>query len=80
MANSKKKSSWIHPIHARGIKSPQYDCITGPLTDRKLNSYILEGKYGEEARDQLIAERARKKQKPISPQKLINKLLKQLGL
>lgn len=81
MANSPKKSkAWIHPIHARGIKSPQFDGSTGPLTDRKITSYILEGKYGEEARDALIAERARKKLKPVSPQKLLAKLLKSIGL
>ena len=47
---------WQHPIHARGIRSPQYfgGHVDGKLTDKKIRAYILAGYYGTEARERLL--------------------------
>lgn len=48
--NTTPQSSWIHPIHARGVPSRTYDAtVKGPLTDTQIFRYALEGFYGEAA-------------------------------
>lgn len=54
---------WIHPLHAKGVKSPQFDGAIGPLTDKKIDEYILRGHYGEELKAALIAQRKKQKKK-----------------
>jgi hypothetical protein len=78
---SKKTSSWTHPIHARGIKSPQYDCAAGFLTDKKIDEYILRGRYGEEAQKALIEERKKRKPQVDPVKKFFERAMKKiLGL
>lgn len=62
--HSKKTTKWTHPIHAKGIKSPQFDGATGPLTDKRIDTYILRGHYGEERQKALEEELKKKKKKP----------------
>jgi hypothetical protein len=60
---SKKTPRWIHPVHARGVKSPQFDGASGPLTDKKIDEYILRGHYGEELQKVLLEGRKKKTKK-----------------
>lgn len=39
-------SRFIHPTHARGIRSPTITNLTSPLSNRKITHYIRLGKYG----------------------------------
>lgn len=54
-----KRDSWKHPIHARGIRSPQFfgGHIRGQLTDRQIAKYLREGFY--EARGVYLKEKKR---------------------
>jgi hypothetical protein len=58
-----KSKKWIHPIHGKGYKSPQFDGALGPLTDKKIDEYIMRGHYGDEARVALIARKKLNKKK-----------------
>jgi len=62
--HSKKTNRWIHPIHAKGVKSPQFDGAIGLLTDKKIDEYILRGHYGEERKTELLEQMKRQKKKP----------------
>jgi hypothetical protein len=46
--------------------------VLGPLTDRRIEKYILAGYYGKEARDRRLA--ARKDKKRILRQRLLDEL------
>lgn len=63
MHKGRKDPSWRHPVHARGIKSPQFSGATTPLTNKKIDQYILQGRYGEEEKNRLIEERKKQKKK-----------------
>jgi len=57
----RSKTKWIHPEHAKGVRSPQFDGASGPLTDKKIDQYILRGHYGEERQKALLETRKKKK-------------------
>jgi hypothetical protein len=72
-------SRWIHPIHGRGIHSPNLsDSRVGskPLTDARILKYIREGKYGEELQEKYAAKRTKKQRK----RDLVKEALRLLGL
>jgi RNA binding exosome subunit len=75
---SRKGEKWIHPVHGRGYKSPQFDGALRPLTDKKINEYILRGHYGEEAR--LVLEAQMKLKKRLTPQQILKNWMKLMGL
>lgn len=58
-------SSWLHPIHARGIRSPNF-AVRGDklLTDKRIHEYAKTGRYGEEAQASALAKDKSKKKKP----------------
>lgn len=70
-------SRFIHPQHARGIRSPSFNFgfVKNILTDRQIARYAAEGRYGTEAQ---VAALAKKKKKPVSPQAQMRALLKKL--
>lgn len=74
----KKGEKWIHPVHGRGYKSPQFDGALGDLTDKKIKQYILRGHYGEEAKQKLEAEMRLKKK--LTPQQILKQWMKLVGL
>lgn len=41
---------FIHPIHARGVRSPRMPLPSRRLSDSAIHRYALEGRYGELAR------------------------------
>lgn len=46
-----------HPIHSRGIQARRYDtAITGPLTDKAIFQYRLDGHYGPAEQEKAKAE------------------------
>lgn len=74
-----KTPRWLHPIHARGVRSAGIPTIKGKrLTDKRITALIKQGAYGDEARSALLALEQSKK-KPTTRQ-LNNNLFKKLGL
>lgn len=53
---------FIHPIHARGLRSPSISPPLTKLTDKKIDGYILAGRYGSDMKERL-EERMRQKKK-----------------
>lgn len=76
------KTHWTHPVHARGVKSPQFNTAPSTiLTDEKILQYAAKGFYGE--REQLKAQavlrdreilKERKKSLAIKVKQLIDDL------
>lgn len=58
-----KKSRWTHPIHARGVRSPDFKTATvkGVLTDAQIHKYAKLGHYGTENQSAAIAADKKKK-------------------
>lgn len=69
---------WIHPIHARGVQSPDLARLSRGkrLSNRKIKEYILEGRYGPDAQTAAL-ENAKQKPKRES---LMKQALRLLGL
>jgi len=68
------------PHNRPSIRSPRYDAPRGgaPLTDRRIEKYILEGRYGERRQRALleeIAARKQKKQRRTSTRKTLDSIL-----
>lgn len=65
-------SNWTHPIHARGIRSPQIG-VRGAklLTNKMIDQYAREGRYGTAAQTTALS----KKKKRLSPLKQALRLL-----
>lgn len=52
---------WTHPQH-KPLKGKAYDMpVTGLLSDRAINRYILAGKYGDDLRDKLLERQCKPK-------------------
>ncbi len=52
---------WLHPIHARGVRSPNLPVTLGRLTDRKITQYARDGRYGVEAQARALVKPKKKK-------------------
>lgn len=72
-------SKWTHPIHARGVRSPKIDFghVGKVLTDKQIDEYARQGRYGTEMQEAALAKLKTKKQKQSS---LLKQALKLLGL
>lgn len=71
-------SKWIHPSHARGIQSPRLDVRGGKLlSDRQIDHYAKEGRYGTEKQDNVLSQVKTKKRK-FSAQRAAAELLSKL--
>jgi hypothetical protein len=60
---------WTHPNHGTP-KSPSLVGRGAPLTNRRIDQYIREGKYGEEMRLFMEQKDAKKKNKPKTVRKV----------
>jgi hypothetical protein len=60
---------WTHPNHGTP-KSPSLVGRGEPLTNRRIDQYIREGKYGEEMRLAMEKKDAKKKTKPQTVRKV----------
>lgn len=70
-------SSWKHPIHARGVRSPTLfgSHVRGELTDKQIDRYIAQGVYGTEKQAALLEQKKRKRKRPVNLVKLALKKL-----
>lgn len=75
-----KQSKWIHPIHGRGIRSPDLASLVKgkPLTDKRIKHYILSGRYGEEAQQNATKKKIKRVGKKKTRQTEIARALKHL--
>jgi hypothetical protein len=75
-----KSPRWLHPIHARGVRSTGVPTLQGKLLDdRRIDQLIASGHYGQEAQATLAAKQQQKpKRKTIEGQ--IKNLFKKLGI
>lgn len=69
-------TKWIHPVHARGIRSPRLD-VRGQklLTDRKIHQYAKAGFYGTEVQDAANGVPKAKRRKRENPMAQARRLL-----
>lgn len=71
-------TNWTHPIHSRGVLSPRLDVRGGKLLSNKLiDRYAREGRYGTERQDEALSRVPSKKRK-FSPQRAAAELLRKL--
>lgn len=80
--NSPRPTRWIHPVHGSGVRSQNFALasVTRPLSNRKIDQYAREGRYGEAERLAIVAEDAKKKKRGPSLKSKLKKLLNDLGL
>ena len=78
----RSKPGWTHPTHAKGVRSRDYSVnahVSGPLTDRKIHVYALQGFYGTDVQAAAQKNEAKRKPKKIpSVKKQLRDLLKLL--
>lgn len=72
------KARQTHPNRSKGkktlapIRSPSWDPPKTPLTDRKIDAYILAGRYGPELQAQLLSKKKPKSSRKPRPSKTID--------
>jgi hypothetical protein len=73
-----KESKWTHPTHARGVQSPRLDVRGGKLlSDKQIDKYAREGRYGTEIQDEALG-RVKTKKRKFSAQRAAAALLERL--
>lgn len=73
-----KSPRWLHPIHARGVRSTGVPALRGKLLDdRRIDQLIASGHYGPEAQ---AAHAAKQKPKRKTIEGQIKGLFKKLGI
>ena len=79
----KNQNDWTHPVHGRGVKSPDFSrgIIGALLTDARIHHYALAGRYGSDIQraaeeiERGKKEAARKRAATQSVKQAMNKLL-----
>lgn len=54
---------FIHPVHSRGLRSSGFGSPLTNLTNKKIDNYVLAGKYGKDKQEKMKRALEQKKKK-----------------